>query len=139
MLDAPVIFPWSVSLAAGAVFNPLEDWEYETPDRDCGFEVFERATAVGLVSSVKSGGDTIKQEGPVQSGGTAGITPSRLNTEPITGKARRSQKMRVAYRNPTAGAITVDGQIILVPQGGAGGGARRSVPRGRGRPFGRRR
>ena len=138
MLDAPVIFPWSVSLAAGAVFNPLEDWEYETPDRDCGFEVFERATAVGLVSSVKSGGDTIKQEGPVQSGGAAGTTPSRLNTEPITGKARASQKMRVAYRNPTGGAITVDGQIILVPQGGARGG-RRSMPRGRGRPFGRRR
>jgi len=138
MLDAPVIFPWSASIAAGAVFNPLEDWEYETPDRDCGFEVFERATAVGLVSSVKSGGDTIKQEGPVQAGGTAGTTPSRLNTEPITGKARASQKMRVAYRNPTGGAITVDGQIILVPSGGGARGGARRRPAFAGRRRGRR-
>jgi hypothetical protein len=97
------------------------------------FEVLERATATGLVSSVKSGGETIKQESPVQAGGTAGTTPARLGTEPVTGRARSQQKMRVAYRNPTAGAITVDGKIILTP---AGGGARRGPPR---RSFRRRR
>jgi hypothetical protein len=128
-MSGPVEFPWSQSIAAGATFNPLEDWEYETPAVGGAVEVLERATAVGLVSSVKSGGDTIKQEGPVQAGGTAGTTPARLNTEPVTGKAYQYQKLRVAYRNPTAGAITVDGKIIFTPIGGfGGGGARRAAP-----------
>jgi len=142
ILSGPVEFPWSAAILAGATFNPLEDWEYETPDVDGAVEVLERATAVGLVSAVKSGGDTIKQEGPVQAGGTAGTTPARLNTEPITGIARSAQKMRVAYRNPTGGTITVDGKIIFTPRsglragvsrggGGFGGGARRRRPRRR--------
>jgi len=134
-LEGPVEFPWSQSILAGATFNPLEDWEYETPDVGGAVEVIERATAVGLVSSVKSGGNTIKQEGPVQAGGTAGNTPSRLNTEPITGRGFPSLKMRVAYRNPTVGAITVDGKIIFTPQPraafGGGGGFRRSRRRSR--------
>lgn len=124
-MEGPVEFTWSQSIAAGATFNPLEDWEYETPNIDGAVEVLERATAVGVVSQVKSGGATIKQEGPVQAGGTAGTIPARLNTEPITGKAFGSQKLRVAYRNPTAGAITVDGKIIFTPLGGGGGGGRR--------------
>lgn len=130
-LTAPVEFTWSQSIAAGATFNPMEDSEYETPDRDCMVEVLERATAVGLVSSVKSGGDTIKQESPVQAGGTAGTTPSRLNTEPVTGRAAKFQKVRVAYRNPTGGAIVVDGKMILTPIGGGGGGGGGGGFRGR--------
>lgn len=111
-------FPWSQLIAAGATFNPLADWQYETPDANGVLEVFERATATGLVSAVTAAGDSIKQEGPVQAGGVAGTTPSRLNTEPIVGTVKRSQKLRVAYRNPTGGGITVDGQIILTMRGG---------------------
>lgn len=111
-------FPWSQLIAAGATFNPLSDWQYETPDGNGVIEVFERATAVGLVSAVTAAGDNIKQEGPVQSGGTAGITPSRLNTEPVVGGVKKGQKIRVAYRNPTGGGITVDGQIVLTMKGG---------------------
>lgn len=111
-------FPWSQSIAAGAVFNPLSDWQFETPDNDGVIEVFERATAVGLVSAVTAAGEALKQEGPVQAGGTAGTTPSRLNTEPIVGAVRKNQKLRVAYRNPTGGAITVDGFIVLTMKGG---------------------
>lgn len=134
MLDTPVEFTWSQSIAAGATFNPLEDFEHETPSVPCAIEVVERATATGLVSSVKSGGKTIKQEAPVQAGGTAGTTPARLTTEPITGRADAFAKLRVAYRNPTAGAITVDGKLVMTPLAGV----RRVVARGR-RPFSRRR
>jgi len=125
--STPVTFLWSQSIAAGATFNPLQDWQYETPDFDGMVEIFSRATAVGLVESISSAGDTLKQEAPVQAGGTAGTTPSRLNTEPVVGRAAKFQKIRVGYRNPTGGAITVDGQIILTPLGGrgVGGGARR--------------
>lgn len=121
----PVTFVWSQSIAAGATFNPLTDWQYETPDFQGMIEVFSRATAVGLVETISSAGETLKQESPVQAGGTAGLTPSRLNTEPVVGRAAQLQKIRVGYRNPTGGAITIDGQIILTPLGGAGAGGRR--------------
>jgi hypothetical protein len=130
----PVTFVWSFSIAAGATFNPLTDWQYETPDFAGMVEVFSRATAVGLVETISSAGETLKQESPVQAGGTAGLTPSRLNTEPVVGRAQPLQKIRVGYRNPTAGAITIDGQIILTPVGGSRGGrssARRGGRRGR--------
>lgn len=130
----PVTFLWSQSIAAGATFNPLTDWQYETPDFAGMVEIFSRATAVGLVETISSAGETLKQESPVQAGGTAGLTPSRLNTEPVVGKAAPLQKIRVGYRNPTGGAITVDGQIILTPVGGGRGGFR-----SRGRSRGRRR
>lgn len=108
---------WSQSIAAGATFNPLADWQYETPDADGVIEVFERATAVGLVSAVTAAGENVKQEGPVTAGGTAGQIPSRFNMDPFVGAVRKNQKLRVAYRNPTGGAITVDGQILLTTKG----------------------
>ena len=120
----PVTFVWSQLIAAGAVFNPLTDWQYETPDFQGMIEIFSRATAVGLVETISSAGETLKQESPVQAAGVAGTTPSRLNTEPVVGKAAPLQKIRVGYRNPTGGGITVDGQIILTPIGGARGGSR---------------
>jgi hypothetical protein len=124
--STPVTFLWTQSIAAGATFNPLSDWQYETPDFDGMVEVFSRATATGLLETISSAGDTLKQDSPVQAGGTAGTTPSRLNTEPVVGRAAKFQKIRVGYRNPTGGAITIDGQIILTPLGGSrGGGARR--------------
>lgn len=128
--QTPVTFVWSQSIAAGATFNPLTDWQYETPQFQGMIEVFSRATAVGLVETISSAGDTLKQEAPVQAGGTAGTTPSRLNTEAVVGRALSGQKIRIGYRNPTGGAITVDGIIILTPTGGGGGGGggRRRAP-----------
>jgi hypothetical protein len=128
MDQTPVTFPWTQSIAAGATFNPLLDWQYETPQFQGAIEVFSRATAVGLVETISSAGDTLKQEANVQAGGTAGTTPSRLNTEPVVGRALAGQKIRIGYRNPTGGAITCDGQIILTPTGGGGGGRRRYAP-----------
>jgi hypothetical protein len=129
----PVTFVWSFAIVAGATFNPLTDWQYETPDFAGMVEVFSRATAVGLVETISSAGETLKQESPVQAGGTAGLTPSRLNTEPVVGRAAPLQKIRVGYRNPTGGTITIDGQIILTPVGGSRGGrsSRRGGRRGR--------
>lgn len=129
----PVMFIWSQAITTGSTFNPLTDWQYETPDFAGMVEVFSRATAVGLVETISSAGETLKQESPVQAGGTAGTTPSRLNTEPVVGKAAPLQKIRIGYRNPTGGTITVDGIIVLTPLGGGGGG------RSRGRSFGGRR
>lgn len=116
--NTPVQFAWSQSIAAGATFNPLTTWDYETPDVDGEIEVLDKATAVGLVRAVKSAGDTIRQEDNVQAGGTAGVTPSVLNTTPIVGRVGKFKKLSIPYRNPTGGAITVDGVITFVPRGG---------------------
>lgn len=132
-ITTPVTFVWTQSIAAGATFNPLTDWQYETPDFDGMVEIFSRATATGLLATISSAGDTLQQESPVQAGGTAGTTPSRLNTEPVVGRCAKFQKIRVGYRNPTGGAITIDGQVILTPLGGRG------ATRGRARPAFRRR
>lgn len=113
-------FSWSQSIAAGAVFNPLGTFDQETPDAEGVVEVIDRATAVGLVRSVKSAGDTIVQECPVQAGGTAGTIPAIQTTQPLIGKAGKFKKLSVNYRNPTGGAITVDGQITLTVKGGRG-------------------
>lgn len=135
-IPSPQKFNVSQSIGAGATLSVLDGWIYETPDTDCMIEIIERATAVGLVGVHTSAGDTIQQEAPVQAGGTAGTTPSRLNTEPITGKAPKFQKLRSFYRNPTGGAITIDYTIILTP---LGGGSSRGAPRFARRRKGRRR
>lgn len=130
-IDSPKQFAWSQLIAAGAVFNPLVTWDYETPDVAVMVEVLHRATAVGLVGAVKSSGDNIGQEAPIQAGGTAGTLPARLTTEAVTGRAAAFQKLSVPYRNPTGGGITVDGIITIVPLAGArgGGGFRRRPAR----------
>lgn len=132
-LDGPVNFTWSQSIGAGLTFNPLTVFDYETPDREVAVEVLHRATAVGLVAVIKSGGQAISQESPVQAGGTAGTLPARQTTEPLTGKGFASRKLQVFYRNPTGGAITVDGVIIVTPTAGGRsfGGMRRAAPRRR--------
>lgn len=132
-IPSPVKLNISQLIAAGATFDALTGWQYETPDTPCMVEILERATGTGLVSSHTSAGDTLQQESPVQAGGTAGTIPSRLNTEPITGKAPQFQKLRSFYRNPTGGGLTIDYAILLTPLGGGGGGGggRRGPPRRR--------
>jgi len=132
-IRTPVKLDVSQLVAAGAVFDALTGWQYETPDTDCMIEVIERATAIGMVSTLSTAGDTLKQEAPVQAGGTAGTTPARLQTEPITGRAPKVQKLRHFVRNPTGGGITIDVTYLLTPLGGGGGGGgpRRGPPRRR--------
>ncbi len=136
MIRTPVKFNISQLIAAGATFDALTGWQYETPETPCMVEILERATATGLVGVHSSAGDTLQQESPVQAGGTAGTTPSRLNTEPITGRGPQFQKLKSFYRNPTGGGITIDYAIVLTPLGGGeraarGGGARRRPVRRR--------
>ena len=132
-ISTPVSFPWTSAILAGATFNPLTDWQYETPDFNGMVEILSRATAVGLLVTISSAGETLAQEGPVKSGGTAGVTPSDFDVKAVIGRVAPNQKIRIGYRNPTGGTITVDGILVLTPTGGARGG-RRAPPR-----FSRRR
>jgi len=122
-------------IAAGGTLDALTGWEYETPDVDCMVEVLEQSTATGLVSTLKSAGDTIKQEAGVSAGGTAGVEPARIAREPITGRAPKNKKVRLFVRNPTGGGITYDAVVILIPLARSGfSGVARKRPR-----FARRR
>jgi hypothetical protein len=104
-------FVWSSAIAAGATFNPLDGWNYEFVPRPGVVKYLHRATAVGLVATITSGSDQLLQEAPVPAGGTAGQTPSEFAVAPIIDAVQAGDRQAVRYRNPTGGAITIDGII----------------------------
>lgn len=106
---------YSQSIAAGAVFNPLDGWQYEYLPWPAEANVLSRATAVGLEQTYTSGSETIVESSPVQAGGTAGTTPSPLNTPNQGWMAAAGDRLKLNFRNPTAGAITIDGIIEVQP------------------------
>ena len=110
-------FTWSQSIAAGATFNPLSGWVYEFVPRPGVVKYLHRATATGLVATITSGSDELLQEPPVPAGDTAGQTHFEFNVAPITDGVSAGARQQVRYRNPTGGAITIDGIIDYTPVG----------------------
>lgn len=108
-------FSWTQSIPAGGTFNPLSEWNYETPPRAGVMKLIHNATAAGVVAVWTSGSDQLLQEAPVPAGGTAGVIPSGFGVEPVMDPVAAFDKQRLAYRNPTAGAITVNGIIDYTP------------------------
>lgn len=106
---------WSQSIAAGALFNPLDGWDYEFAPWPGNLEMVHRATVVGLVATVVSGSDRLQEEDPVPAGGTAGQTPTPFNAPVIADEFAVRDRLKVSYRNPTAGPITVDGYMDITP------------------------
>lgn len=106
---------WSQLIAAGGSFSPLIGWDYEFIKAPGVIRVFHRATAVGLVSTVKAGSDVLQDRDPVPAGGVAGQTPTEFNVPPIMDEVMAEDRLKVEYNNPTGGGITVDGQIVYQP------------------------
>jgi len=108
-------FIYTQSIAAGATFNPLVGWQYQYLPWPAEINVLSRATAVGMVQVLTSGSETVVEESPVQAGGTAGVTPSALNT-PVQGwHAAAGDLLKLNYRNTSGGAVTIDGIIEAIP------------------------
>lgn len=110
-------FVFSTSLAANQLgVNPLAGWQYEyLMAWPANVILLMRATAVGVNQTVYSGSETIVERSPLQAGGTAGTTPSELNTPAHSWIAAAGDRLKVLLDNTTAGAITVDGIIIANP------------------------
>lgn len=107
-------FNFSQSIAAGGTALPLSTWQFRFPPKPSLLELMVNATATGVVLNLTTGAESIVQaESPVAAGGTAGVLPARLSTEPIVDKVEPGEEIVLTLRNTTAGAITVNGVAIL--------------------------
>lgn len=105
----------SQSIAAGATVNITSGLQYEYLPWPARVKMLIRAPVATLRSTVFSGSETIQEESPIQSGGTAGVTPSELNTPPVLWDAAAGDRLKVNVRSTDAGAQTVDAIIYFFP------------------------
>ena len=96
-------------------FNPNSGWQYEYLPWPAQVILLVRATDNNERMTVYTGSETIMERSPVQGGGTAGVTPSELNTPAVAFQAAAGDRLKVVIDNTTAGTPTVDGIIIANP------------------------
>ena len=110
------MFRFSTAVAANTNgVNPLSGWQYEYLPWPASVILLMRATAVGLNGTTYSGSETITERSQVQAGGTAGVTPSELNTPAEAWQAAAGDRLKVLLDNTTGASITVDGIVIVNP------------------------
>ena len=113
-------FAFSTAMTANQTgLNPLTGWQYEFVPaaymRGAAVKLLTRGTTVGVRLTVFSGAQTIQQRSPVQGGGTAGTTPSDLNTTPLTWVAQPGDRLILNFDEVLGGTPTIDGVIIIEP------------------------
>jgi len=108
-------FIFSQAIAANASEEPLTGWQYVYLPWPAEVTVMARADGVGVVAVYTSGSETIVEESPVQAGGTAGVTPSPLNTPTQGWHGAGGDLLKLRYRETAGVARVVDGIIEIVP------------------------
>jgi len=109
-------FTWSTAMTANQLgLNPLSGWQYEYLPWPASVILLVRSTTTGNRITIFSGSETIQERTPVQSGGTAGVTPSELNTTPIAFLAAAGDRLKLVIDEVSAGTPTVDGVIVVNP------------------------
>lgn len=103
------------SVAAGAVYRPLDGWQYEYVPMGGIVKFLSDATAVGVVATITSGSDTLQERAPVSAGGTAGVLPSPLDVPEQIDEVAAGDRIKAQFENTTGGAITVNGSCEYVP------------------------
>lgn len=100
-------------------YNPLSAWQFEfVPTawpRGAAVQLLTRATGVSTRITVYSGSQTIQERSPIQGGGTAGTTPSVLNTTPTTFVAAPGDRLKLAIDEVGGLTPTVDGIVNIEP------------------------
>ncbi len=95
--------------------NPLSGWQYEYVPWPAQVVLIVRSTTTGNRITIFSGSETIQERTPVQGGGTAGVTPSELNTTPIYFVAAAGDRLKLVIDEVVGGTPTVDGVIVINP------------------------
>lgn len=113
-----MLFNFTQAVLAGATFDPCDGWNNQYADGNGILKLNDNATAVGMQRQVQATNRTLFQEGPVASGGVAGVMPTDFNSQPMIEKVMKGERLSVRYRNPTGGTITVNGVIDLTTKGG---------------------
>jgi len=109
-------FPFSTAMTANQLgLNPLSGWQYEYVPWPASVILLVRSTTTGNRITIYSGSETIQERTPVQSGGTAGVTPSELNTTPIAFLAAAGDRLKLVIDEVLAGTPTVDGVVVINP------------------------
>lgn len=107
---------FSISIPLGAInANVLAGWQYEYLPWPARLKLILSAPVATLLATVFSGSETIQEESPVSTGGTAGRTPAELNFAPIVWDAPAGDRIKVQVRSTDAGAQFVDGIIYAYP------------------------
>jgi len=109
-------FTFSTAMTANQLgLNPLAGWQYEYLPWPAQVILLIRSTTVGNRITIFSGSETIRERTPVQGGGTAGVTPSELNTPADSFQAAGGDRLKLVIDEVLAGTPTVDGIIIVNP------------------------
>lgn len=111
-------FVFSQALTANQLnFNPISTlgWQYEFLPWPARCILLVRSTDTAERMTVYSGSETIQEKSPVQAGGTAGVTPSELNTPAVAWLGAARDRLKVVIDNTGAGTPTVDGVLIINP------------------------
>ncbi len=96
-------------------FNPASGWQYEYLPWPAQVLILVRSTGLSNRITVYTGSETIQERSPVQGGGTAGVTPSELNTPAISFQAAAGDRLKFAVDEVSGLTPTVDGIIIANP------------------------
>jgi len=109
-------FVWSTAMTANQLgLNPLSGWQYEYVPYPSSVILLMLSTTPGNRMTIFSGSETIQERVPVQGGGTAGTTPSELNTPAVSFQAAAGDRLKLVVDEVAAGTPTVDGVVIINP------------------------
>lgn len=96
-------------------FNPISGWQYEYLPFPASVILLIRSTGTSAKLTLYSGSETLQERSPIQSGGTAGTTPSELNTPAISFLAAGGDRLKVVIDETGGLTPTIDGVIIVNP------------------------
>lgn len=108
--------PFSQALTAlQSGVNPLSGWAYEFLPWPAYVRIYMRATTTGARATIKTGSQEIQPRSPIQGGGTAGTTPSPLNTPVCEFVASPGDRLAILLDEVASGTPTVDGIVYVDP------------------------
>jgi hypothetical protein len=109
-------FIFSTAMTANQLgLNPLSGWQYEYLPWPAQVILLSRSTTTGNRITIFSGSETIRERTPMQAGGTAGVTPSELNTPADAWQAAAGDRLKLVIDEVSGGTPTVDGICIVNP------------------------